>query len=124
MEEGEEGEEGAPMSPIDAFNEWSDRCEARLLSDLWGASLRDTKLQIGSKYLRGDGELVLEEVIRANTGLVVPPCDWSDMNYSYEDAELLAGHWGMSVSDTKFTMVNKVRVGNRSYLEQEMRASR
>ena len=124
MEEGEEGEEGAPMAPIDAFNEWSDRCEARLLSDLWGASLRDTKLQIGSKHLRGDGALVLEEVIRANNGLVVPACDWSDMNYSYEDAELLAGHWGMSVSDTKSTMVSKIRVGNRAYLEQEMRASR
>lgn len=119
-----EGEQGAPMEPIDGFHEFSHYCEAKMLSHLWGQSIWDAKLRIGAKYLAGQEDLVGEEVYRSYQGDGAPSCDWSDVSYGFEDAEALADHWGISLSDTKSTMVSKVRIGNRSYLEKEMAASR
>jgi hypothetical protein len=124
MAEGEEGEQGAPWEPIDAFDEFSNYCEAKMLGHLFGSSVWDAKLLIGAKHLTGHGELVAEQMYRAYQSDGAPGCDWSDVHYSYEDAEAMAKYWGMSVTDTKSTMVSKVRVGNRSYLESEMAASR
>lgn len=125
MEEGEDEEGGtqAPMEASDAFFEFSDMCEAKMLSHLWGQPIVETKTRIGAKHLAGQGALVSEELYRAYQDAGAPGCDWSEVAYGYEDAAVLAKHWGMSVADIKTTIVSKVRVGNRPYLQRELGAA-
>lgn len=125
MREGEDEEGGvqAPMEPLDAFFEFSDMCEAKMLSNFWGQPLVETKARIGAKYLAGQEALVSEEISRANGDGNAAGCDWSDVAYGYEDAVVLAKYWGISVEDTKATIVDKIRVGNRPYLLQELGAA-
>ena len=125
MREGEDEEGGvqAPMEPLDAFFEFSDMCEAKMLSNFWGQPIVETKARIGAKYLAGQEGLVSEEVSRANGDGNAAGCDWSDVAYGYEDAVVLAKYWGISVEDTKATIVDKIRIGNRPYLLQELGAA-
>ena len=125
MREGEDEEGGvqAPMEPLDAFFEFSDMCEAKMLSNFWGQPIVETKARIGAKYLAGQEALVSEEISRANGDGNAAGCDWSDVAYGYEDAVVLAKYWGISVEDTKATIVDKIRIGNRPYLLQELGAA-
>ncbi|MFT5583137.1 MAG: hypothetical protein ACI9VR_000715 [Cognaticolwellia sp.] len=83
----------------------------------------ETKTRIGAKHIGGHGDLVAEEVYRGYQSGIAPSCEWGDVSYGYEYAVVLGKHWGMSVSDTKSTIVSKIRMGDRPYLQQELGAA-
>lgn len=73
-------------------------CDAKLIGALWNIGSNEAKAEIGRKIVNGYGEnlpMFLTEARR------IASCDFFDTGLGYDDAERLAGVWGVSVDEAK-----------------------
>ncbi|MFZ1743678.1 MAG: hypothetical protein WAT93_12545 [Pontixanthobacter sp.] len=81
-------------------------CDAAMVGKYWGMDTGSAKAEIGQKILIGGGgnvDSILEESRNAGN-----QCDWSDVPYSYEDAERISQIWdlgGVEQAKSKITML-------------------
>lgn len=74
-------------------------CDAKLIGDLWGWDPYRGKLEIGNKVKAGLIEnipgMLNSSLSQGNR------CDWSDLGYSYGDAEKMGRAWNLDTTDAK-----------------------
>ena len=78
-------------------------CDANMLGQLYGTDAYQGKIEIGNKIAAGlvaNIPLVLNESRERGA-----QCNWADLPYSYEDAQMLAGLWGKTVAQAKVAAV-------------------
>lgn len=86
-------------SAIEAFlNSAYTYCDAKLVGAAWSQDITGAKASIGYKVLNGYTDQL--EGIFAE-GRQITTCDFVDTQLSYEDAEKLAGIWGVDVGRAK-----------------------
>jgi hypothetical protein len=84
-----------PDDPLQSFFASGYRyCDAKLLGDFWDLGILESKLTIGRKINNGIGYAVPGILsMSRNAGHA---CEWSDIGYTYADAEQLAAIWGLN----------------------------
>ena len=102
-------------------------CDAKLIAHSWGVSLREAKVHIGYKIEHGTEDLLNNADLPAARKKALADnvrCHYPEGGYGYDDAALLAGHWGVSIGETKTAMGEKLFYGGRPVIEQELAAAR
>jgi hypothetical protein len=96
------------------FNSAYTYCDAQLLATHWKDSVGEAKARIGRKLAWGDVEVLTGELRVARRAAVQhgARCSFFDSAYTYDDAELLSKLWGVSVSDAKTIIEDKLLWGN------------
>jgi len=118
------GNSDRQRSEIEAFaDSVYNYCDAVILGDFWGQSVAESKARIGRKVMWGDdGVPYLEqylvdariEALKEST----PPCAYSDVGYSYDDAAALAEFWGEpSAWEAKERIVHNLMLGNQDEID-------
>lgn len=74
-------------------------CDAKLIGDLWGWDPYRGKLEIGNKVKAG----LIENIpgMLASSRNQGNQCDWSELGYSYNDAEKMGRAWNISTNNAK-----------------------
>ncbi|MCA9661613.1 MAG: hypothetical protein KC486_24955, partial [Myxococcales bacterium] len=109
--------------------------DAEALAALWGVDLAEAKARVERKLVWGDRHVIKEYLDEArgpvdDPGRIVAGDDaafrdlfW-DSKYTACDAEVMARHWEMDVMDAKAFAGQKIAAGNRSVVEDRLRAAR
>lgn len=101
-----------------------DYCDAKVLGQLWGVPVDESKLRIGTKIVSGYPQIVASELDRAFGTAGHAECEWVELDYTYEDAQAMAAMWGQPVDESKARMTRKVNFGNRALLDQMVKDAR
>lgn len=92
-------------------------CDAYVLGYFWGTDAWEAKGAIGFKIANGlEGQLtevMLEARTQAVSNQKLCAYNWE---FSFDDAELLAAHWGTDVTSAKVRMENKLTLGEKDSL--------
>lgn len=103
--------------------------DAEVLANFWGIPIRDAKVFIGRKLLFGDeGKGRLDRAL-ASAWAEDPQANrelqqFFDAGYSFNDAEALAGFWGLSIQDAKLLAGRKLIDGRQDIVEDALRSAR
>lgn len=111
--------------------------EAEALAALWGVGLADAKARIERKLVWGHHHLIKEYLAEARDpaeraegqgeaagdDAAFRDIFW-DSTYTACDAEVMARHWEMDIMDAKAFAGRKIDAGNRSVVEDRLRAAR
>ncbi|MGB0845185.1 MAG: hypothetical protein ACPGSM_00590 [Thiolinea sp.] len=123
------GNNNPDMTAVNAFYETPNLtyCDARLLSAYWSQTPYESKIRAGHKILAGAYSL-LEDYRRDARNYALEHnvrCTFADANnpdYSYQDAEKLAGYWGKSnVGDAKLKIASMLQSGHNKMVMQALR---
>jgi hypothetical protein len=118
------------------FNSSYDYWDARVLADLWGQSVYDSKARIGRKILWGKQDVaILEQFLVdarikhleliANTSTPASYPYYQESGYTYDDAEVLAKFWGdASPMDSKLRIERNLTLGNSSMIQEALSMAR
>ncbi|GAA4643736.1 hypothetical protein GCM10023115_16960 [Pontixanthobacter gangjinensis] len=91
-------------------------CDAALIGKLWGIDTGEAKAQIGEKILNGIGDNIpfVLNLSREEGN----QCEWSDVPYTYEDAELISQIWDLGgVGQAKSKMAMLATAGNQHWID-------
>lgn len=84
-------------------------CDAVVLGQFWGESGYEAKITVGRKIGWGNESIVQENAAEARgNGL---RCTFADTEFSYDDAEVLAKYWEVSVDQAKAALTEKASHG-------------
>ena len=90
-------------------------CELRNLQSYWGLSDRyETKLAIGKKLAAKKN--ISSDIVKAADAArkkSIADCDFWSLDFTYEDAEVMAGFWKIDTYEAKLKMANKVAYGTQ-----------
>jgi hypothetical protein len=97
-------------------------CDAQLLSTHWSESVSDAKATIGRKLNWGNADILNDDLRLARSAAIKRgvQCDFFQSVYTYDDAALLAKHWGVSVSDAKSIISDKLTWGNDAIIKSSL----
>ena len=97
-------------------------CDAELLSVVWQEDAWDAKVRAGNKLNRGDVVTVEESLAEARETQIDRErvCNFYNSEFTYDDAELLANAWGMSVGETKAYIEDKLFLGAAESIRSEL----
>jgi hypothetical protein len=104
-------------------------CDARLLADFWGIDAYSGKITIGNKLKWGDaeelaylqGQLAQGRTIAQQRGT---SCQFYELNYTYDDAAMMAQLWRTDVSTAKTRMSDLVARGRDGEIRQQLGIAR
>ena len=109
---------------IEAFiNSKYNYCDSVILGDFWGQSVAESKARIGRKVLWGDGGIPYLEQYLVDARIealdkLSPPCTYTDVGYTYDDAVTLATFWGDSSPwEAKERIVRNLMLGNQDEID-------
>ncbi|MCB1601836.1 MAG: hypothetical protein KDI60_07380 [Xanthomonadales bacterium] len=98
-------------------------CDAVVLGQYWGEATEDAKGRIGRKLGWGDDDILVQEANQARSNGL--QCSFADTEFTYDDAEVLAKYWKISVDEAKAgltkkasrgeTLLAKVKIGDARY---------
>ncbi len=106
------------------FGSGTSYCDARTLAAYWKVDLTEAKARIGAEFSRGSArkvELQLQQARKKLKGKKRVVCEFWETNYSYEDAEALAGAWGVDVEQAKARVGREVSLGRSGALDDKLR---
>lgn len=86
-------------------------CDAVILGQFWGESVDEAKATIGRKIGWGNEQIVYDNLDSARAR--GDRCDFHDTGFSYDDANVLAGMWQVSIDEAKAALAEKVSTGYR-----------
>jgi len=86
-------------------------CDAVILGAYWRQSVGDAKATIGRKLGWGNADIVANDIDSARSQ--GKRCQFHETGLAFEDAEAVAGLWGISVGDAKAALAEKVSMGMR-----------
>jgi hypothetical protein len=102
-------------------------CDAKLLAAYWGQSVYDAKARAGEKLLR-DERSVVEEFLSSARNQAPEngtTCTFYDEGYSYDDAALLAKHWGKAEPwDAKLKMNRLLMNGKNADIQKALQSAK
>jgi hypothetical protein len=102
---------------------------ARILADFWGQSLGEAKARIGRKILWGQKDVAILEQFLVDAKVKAlqslkegssPLPLFSELGYTYKDAEALSKFWGESVFDSKIRIEKNLVLGNESVVKRAL----
>lgn len=96
-------------------------CDAKVLSAIWKESVGDAKSMIGRKIGWGDQQTlngVLRQARREARAHPERGCDFWEAGFNYQDAEVLARIWKLSVEESKAFVQEKILDGNELLVRQ------
>jgi hypothetical protein len=102
---------------------------ARILADFWGQSLGEAKARIGRKILWGQRDIAILEqfLVDAKTKALqslnseTPRLTlFSEVGYTYKDAESLSKFWGGSVYESKVRIEKNLVLGNEAVVKRAL----
>jgi hypothetical protein len=125
-------------SPAPAADPWSayassryDYCDAKMIAIVWGQSVSDAKLTLGNKVAAGLTSLADADIANGRQKALAQfdsdraiRCSYSDAGYSYDDAAMLASHWGMDTWEAKMLIEKKLLWGNADIVKSELISAR
>lgn len=102
---------------------------ARILADFWGQSLGEAKARIGRKILWGQRDVAILEqfLVDAKTKALqslnaeTPRLTlFSELGYTYKDAESLSKFWGGSAYESKVRIEKNLVLGNEAIVKRAL----
>ncbi len=91
-------------------------CDVRKIAAVWRLDFWEAKLTIGSKVSGGMSSDLDYEIARTAD---VVACDWSDADYSSQDAEALARAWNRPIGEAKAKASSMLTTfGNKKFHEE------
>lgn len=109
------------------FMAWSQSgysyCDARVLATYWKVDVDQAKARVGRQIKAGAGRKIQAQLDAAHKklkGKKRVECDFWETTYSYEDAEALAGAWGVDVMDAKTRIARQASLGRTKALDQKL----
>ncbi len=108
---------GAEMEAF--FNSRYTLCDAHFVAKTFGFSLSDSKAYIGQKIGWGTTDILDADLQRAREKGKQDRtwrCQFHQTGLASSDAEVLATYWGISVSDAKVRVEEKILYGNERFL--------
>jgi hypothetical protein len=106
-------------------------CDAKMISLVWGASVQDAKVTLGSKVLSNLENLADADIASGRERSLAAfdsnrelRCSYEEAGYSYEDAVLLGQVWGVDSWEAKMRIERKVLLGSESYLNDQLQQAR
>ena len=114
------------QEPLAAF--WASQfhyCDARILAEFWGTDAHNGKVSIGYKLLDGSpdqlaylqGELARGRTMAQQRGAT---CQFVELNYTYDDAAMMAQLWRTGVDEAKTRMSDLVGRGRDGEIRQQL----
>ena len=98
------------------------RCELRNLERHWGLSTYETKLAIGERFEKDQDLLgAIQAAAKKATSEGLKICEFWDLDFQYEDAEALAGVWGVDTYEAKMTIAQKVAATSQLSFKKQYR---
>ncbi|MBT3218945.1 MAG: hypothetical protein HN348_07620 [Proteobacteria bacterium] len=92
-------------------------CDAHVLAEYWQSATYETKTHIGYKVMNGYTDMLEAELAEARSGLASQNrtniCEYWETDFEWNDAEALAGLWGVDITEAKGRITNKVFWGAR-----------
>ena len=96
-------------------------CDAKLLANYWGIGTYEAK-EAGGEKIRNHNEPILRGIMQ--TARTQSRCDFGDTGVSYEDADALAGYWGLQVNQSKNKIAKLYTRGNSRQVRQALKQAR
>ncbi len=102
---------------------------ARILADFWGQSLGESKARMGRKILWGQKDVAILEqfLVDAKMKALQSLKDgssqlplFSELGYTYKDAESLSKFWGESVFESKVRIEKNLVLGNEVVVKRAL----
>ncbi len=91
-------------------------CDVRKIAAVWRLDFWEAKIAIGSKISGGMSDDLDYEITRTAD---VVACDWSDADYSSQDADALARAWNRPVNEAKSKASSLLTTfGNKRFHEE------
>lgn len=98
-------------------------CDAKVLSAYWKIDVEDAKARIGAQVRKGASRAVdanLKQARKKLKGRARVVCDFWETRYNYDDAEALAGAWGVDVAQAKTRIGHEVTLGHQAALDSKL----
>jgi hypothetical protein len=98
-------------------------CDAHFVSKTFDFSLADSKAYIGQKIGWGTTDILDGDLKNARKKGMKDRqwrCQFYQTGFTMGDAEALANYWGISVSDAKVRVEDKILYGNETFLRKEV----
>lgn len=122
--------EDPDAAPLAAF--WASTfhyCDARMLAEFWGVDAYNGKVSIGYKLMDGSpdqlaylqGELAQGRTAAQQRGAA---CQFVELNYTYDDAAMMAQLWRTGVEEAKTRMGDLVGRGRDGEIRQQLAIAR
>ena len=122
--------EDPDAEPLAAF--WASQfhyCDARMLADFWGTDAYNGKVSIGYKVMDGSpdqlaylqGQLAQGRTLAQQRGAA---CQFIELNYTYDDAAMMAQLWRTGVDQAKTRMSDLVGHGRDGEIRQQLAIAR
>ncbi|WP_291994396.1 hypothetical protein [Candidatus Accumulibacter sp. ACC003] len=96
-------------------------CDAKMLSGMWKESVWESKSMIGRKIGWGDQQTLNSALRKARGEARTHPkrsCDFWEAGLNYQDAEVLAGVWKLSIDESKAFVQEKILAGDELLVRQ------
>jgi hypothetical protein len=97
-------------------------CDALVLSAFWGESIVEAKASIGHKLAINFAEDIEDSLRTARDR--GRRCEFQDTGFEFEDADVLASMWRISVGEAKSQIAEKVSMGMRSDAQELIERAR
>ena len=82
-------------------------CEIRNLSSYWSKSATDTKIAIGKAITEKKDLLpIIQKANQSARDKGVADCDFWQLDFTYEDAEVMGAAWGVDTYEAKMKLAN------------------
>ena len=82
-------------------------CEVRNLSSYWSKSTKETKIAIGQAITEKKDLLpVIQKANQSARDKGVADCEFWDLDFTYEDAEVMGKAWGVDTYEAKMKLAN------------------
>lgn len=97
-------------------------CDAKLLAHHWQGDVFEAKVTIGNKIGWGNTDILESNLVSARQSARDDNmrCDFWETGFSYDDVEVLSSSWGMSISDAKILISDKVFMGRAFIFQDEL----
>ncbi|MFK7926748.1 MAG: hypothetical protein AB8H79_01055 [Myxococcota bacterium] len=98
-------------------------CDAHFIARTFSMSQGEAKAYIGQKIQWGTTDVLadyLREARRKGRTDRQMRCQFYQTGFGYKDAEVLASFWGISVSDAKVSIEDKILDGNEAYVRAQL----
>lgn len=108
------------------FNSAYSYCDARTLAAVWGVEISEAKARIGAQLSGGPSsprvDAELQRARKKARGGKRVACEYWETKYTFEDAEVLAGAWGLSLEEAKARIGREVSLGRGAALDKKLRS--
>ena len=102
-------------------------CDAKMIALVWGSSVQEAKVTLGSKVLSNLENLADADIASGRQQSLAAfetnrelRCSYEEAGYSYGDADMLGQLWGVSSWEAKMRIERKVLLGDLSFVRQAL----